>query len=169
MIPDIAMVQAYIKELSREKELAPLVQKTLEFGIKILDADKGNIQRYDEKENALKIVAHKGFDPQFLEHFRVVMPGVACCGMSLKRRKRVIVEDVRHNEEFAHLRPAFAAYGFRAVQSTPIFSRNKVIAILSTHFVEPRELSVKELSLLDVFISRATPLIEAAIDNRQES
>src|SRR5262245_9037580 len=98
--------------------IQPKLRSLLKDAIALLKADKGNIQLYDEKENALTIVASHGFNNQFLEHFRRVQPGYAPCGTALKRKKRVVVEYAFSDRTFGHMAPIFASYGFVAIQST---------------------------------------------------
>jgi GAF domain-containing protein len=129
------------------------LQRTLEQAIRLMGAAQGNVQLYERHQHTLRIVAHAGHSGQFLEHFKAITSGTACCGLALKRRQRVIVEDVEKEPLMAHLVNSFKAYGIRAVQSTPLFDENgTLVGILSTHFPEPHRPTASQLQALDALL-----------------
>ncbi|HTL48343.1 MAG TPA: GAF domain-containing protein [Verrucomicrobiae bacterium] len=138
------------------KSLDHLLNSTLETAIELTQADKGNIQFFDESKNELRIVAQSGFTPQFVEHFRIVRPGYCACGLALKRRERVLVKDIAKHPELSHLAPIFLSYGFTAVQSTPLFGAGgELFGVLSTHFEKPHAFPHPNLEMLDKYIVHA--------------
>ena len=79
----------------------------------------------------------------------------------MQRRERVIVEDVQTDPGFAPHRQIAAAAGFRAVQSTPLFSRSgELLGMISTHFRQPHRPSEHELRLTDLYARQAAEMIE---------
>jgi len=109
----------------------------------------------------LEIVAQRGFGQDFLNHFSAVNESGAACGRALKRAERVIIEDVLTDPDFAPHRAIAASAGFRAVQSTPLFSRSgEPLGIVSTHFRQPHRPSERELRLTDLYARQAAELIE---------
>jgi GAF domain-containing protein len=85
----------------------------------------------------------------------------AACGRALKRAERVIIEDVLTDPDFALHRAIAASAGFRAIQSTPLFSRSgEPLGIVSTHFRQPHRPSERELRLTDLYAWQAGELIE---------
>src|ERR1700685_2615131 len=87
--------------LLREVELLPLLEEVLNATIALQSADFGNLQHYNERTQALEIVAQRGFGQDFLNHFRAVNESGAACGRALKRAERVIIEDVLTDPDFA--------------------------------------------------------------------
>ena len=80
---------------------------------------------------------------------------------ALQRRERVIVEDVQTDPVFAPHRQIAASAGYRAVQSTPLFSRSgEPLGMLSTHFRQPHRSSEHELRLTDLYARQAAEMIE---------
>ena len=80
---------------------------------------------------------------------------------NLQRAERVIIEDVLTDPDFAPHCATAASAGFRAVQSTPLFSRNgELLGIVSTHFRQPHRPSERELRLTDLYARQAAELIE---------
>ena len=143
-------------------DLPAALDEVLDASLALLDADKGNIQLHDPDSDTLRIVAHRGFNDEFLAHFRNAAPDpAATCGRALRSRGRVIVEDVQTDPSFAMHRDAAAAAGFRAVQSTPVMSRNgQVLGILSTHFRHPHRPSDRALRMIDLYARQAAEFIE---------
>jgi signal transduction histidine kinase len=143
-------------------ELQPLLEEVLTATIALQDADFGNIQLYNPETQALEIVAHRGFRQDFLEHFRHVHDNSsAACGRALQQHERVIIEDVHTDPRFEPHRPIAASAGFRAVQSTPLFSRSgEALGMISTHFRHTHRPSECELRLTDLYARQAAEMIE---------
>jgi PAS domain S-box-containing protein len=119
------------------------------------------VQLIGPQTGALEIVAQKGFQEEFLTHFKSVQEADTACGRALQQGQRVIIEDVLTDEAFAPHRQVAASAGFRAVQSTPLFSRNgEPLGMLSTHFRVPHRPSERELRLTDLYVRQAAELIE---------
>jgi PAS domain S-box-containing protein len=134
----------------------------------MLHADFGNIQLFNPQTQALEIVAQRGFRQEFLDYFNRVAEGTAFCGTALQRRERVIVEDVQTDPLFAPHLAIVTAAGYRAVQSTPLFSRSgKPLGILSTHFRQPHRPSERELRLTDLYARQAAEMIERELAEGQ--
>lgn len=146
--------------LLAKTELQPVLEEVLDATISLLNADFGNVQLYDPQTNALKIVAQRGFQQEFIDYFDSVREGTAY-GAALERRERVIVEDVLTDPLFEpHLKIVVAA-GYRAVQSTPLFGHDGDLqGVISAHFRQPHRPSERELRLLDLYARLAADMIE---------
>jgi PAS domain S-box-containing protein len=142
-------------------ELQPMLEEVLNATIALQCADFGNVQLYNPRTQGLEIVAQRGFGQDFLDHFSSADESGAACGRALKRAERVIIEDVLTDPDFAPHRAIATSAGFRAVQSTPLFSRNgEPLGIVSTHFRQPHRPSERELRLTDLYARQAAELIE---------
>jgi C4-dicarboxylate-specific signal transduction histidine kinase len=142
-------------------ELPAALEEALTATIEIQQADFGNVQLCNPESNLLEIVAHRGFNPQFLEYFAEVAHSSAVCGRALQSRSRVVIEDVEIDEQFAPHRHIASASGFRAVQSTPLFSRGgEFLGVISTYFRRPHRPSERELRLTDLYARQAAEMIE---------
>jgi PAS domain S-box-containing protein len=141
--------------------LQPLLEEVLDAAIALQGADFGNIQVLDAETRALVIAAQRGFQADFLEYFARVSDTAATCGRAMKLRARVIIEDVESDPVFAPHRPIAASAGFRAVQSTPLFSRSgEFLGMLSTHFREPHRPLPRELRFTDLCAVHAAEIID---------
>ena len=142
-------------------DLQTVLQYVLNESIQLQNADFGNAQLYDTNSGALEIVAQRGFQQDFLDHFRSVQDTTSACGRALQEGRRVIIEDVMTDPEFAPHRAIAASAGFRAVQSTPLMSYDgKLLGMVSTHFKQPHRPSDKQLRLTDLYGHLAAELIE---------
>ena len=147
--------------LGASTELQPLLEEILTATIALQNADFGNVQLYHPDTHALEIVAHHGFHADFLHYFQSVHEGSAACGQALQQRERVIVEDVQTDPGFTRHRQIAASAGFRAVQSTPLFSRTgEPLGMISTHFRHPHRPSEHELRFTDLYARQAAEMIE---------
>src|SRR5690606_32640787 len=102
------------------------------------------------------------FERAFLEAFReVTQEHTGAAGRALRTGRRVIIEDVDLDEQYAPLRDVARAAGYRAVQSTPIMSRDgRRLGMISTHFRSPHRPSGQALRLLDLYVQQAVDFIE---------
>jgi hypothetical protein len=125
--------------------------RLLTMALSINRTDLGNIQLVDRKTGALAIVAQRGFGLNFLEHFGAVRAQDECaCGRAMRAREPVFIADVTTDPLFAVHRDIAASAGFRAVQSTPLISRNgALLGMMSTHFRAPNQLPYAELRTLE--------------------
>jgi PAS domain S-box-containing protein len=142
-------------------ELQPLLEEVLRAAIAVQSADFGTIHLYNPKSQALEIVAQRGFRQDFPDDFSSAREGEAASGRAISRGERVIIEDILTDADFEQLRPIAASVGFRAVQSTPLFSRNgEPLGMISTHFREPHRPSERDLRLTDLYARQAVEMIE---------
>jgi PAS domain S-box-containing protein len=143
------------------KDFQSLLEEVLDATIALQSADFGNIQLYNPERRALEIVAQRGFQQDFLEYFRSVDETGAACGRAMEFRERVIIDDVETDSEFEPHRHIARSAGFRAVQSTPLFSRSgEFLGMLSTHFRQPHRPSSRDLRLTDLYARHAAEIID---------
>lgn len=147
--------------LLKSTELQPLLEEILDATIELLNADFGNVQLCNPQSKALEIVAQRGFKPGFLDHFADASQESRLCDQAMSQRARVIIDDVETDPDFAPHRQIAASVGFRAVQATPLFSRNgEPLGILATHFCQPHHSSEHDLRFLDLYAHLAAEFIE---------
>src|SRR5262245_22904205 len=109
--------------LWHHSDLKTGLEEILFAAIALLGGDKGTVQLLGD-DGLLRIVAQHGFEERFLDFFRAVAPDDnAATGRALRRRRRVVIEDIEADELYAPLREIASTAGYRAVQATPILSR----------------------------------------------
>lgn len=125
--------------------------KILDVAIEADGAAKGNVQLYNPIVGGLEIVAQRGFNDAFLATFRIVRADEpSACGRALRFKRRVTIADIRNDLFFGPYLTVAAEAGFRAVQSTPIITKDGIVkGILSTHFANVHRLSNQAAIILD--------------------
>lgn len=143
-------------------DLQCALEEVLDASIALLGAKMGNIQLYNPRTQALEIVAQRGLQREFLNHFHTVSASSgSACGQALRTGRRIVIGDVLSDPGFAPHRHIAAAAGFRSVQSTPFISRDgRLLGMLSTHFPEQGGPSEHDLHILDLYSQQAVDLLE---------
>src|SRR5262245_41412425 len=145
-----------------EGDLERILCEIVDTAIALTDADFGNIQLIDPVSSALRIVAQRGFPQSWVDFWNDLPESQGSCGVSLKQRERIIVEDVQQSPIFvgATLEMLLKA-SVRAVQSTPLVSRSgKLLGMFSTHYRKPQRPDEATLRLLDLLARQAADIIE---------
>lgn len=163
-LEDMRSLHEMSGRLVEAADLPRMLEEILEATIAVQHADFGNIQLRDPATAVLKIVAHRGFSPAFLEHFAAVDDNdESACGRVLRAGERVIIENIEEDPEYLPHRAIAAQEGYCAVQSTPIRGRDgKVTGVLSTHFRTPHRPLDRELQLTDLYMRLVAEVIARA-------
>jgi PAS domain S-box-containing protein len=158
----ITRLHALSSRLLAADNLITALDDVLENAIVTSGADFGNIQLHNAQIGALEIVVHRGFRQDFLDYFRLVrVTEGSTCAQAMQSGERIIIEDVALDPAYERHRQVAAAAGYRAVQSTPLKSRNgSILGMLSTHFRKPQRVSDRNQQLLDLYARHAADLIE---------
>lgn len=135
--------------------------EVLDAAVSICGAEMGNVQVYHPESGGLQIVAQRGFDEAFLAHFKsVTREDNSSCGRALRSGRRVVIEDVENDPDFAPHLDAARKAGYRTVQSTPLLSsRGEILGIISTHCREVHRPSERELRMLDLYARLAADIV----------
>jgi GAF domain-containing protein len=152
-----AMPKIYSPLPNEPPEIQSITNSALHRGLRLCNAELGNIQLMDSDKEYLLIASQYGFAEEFLAFFRRVTANEgSACARALRNGEAVIIEDVMSDGEFAPCRGVASRAGFRAVQSTPLVSSNgSVVGILSTHFPSPYRPSDQTMTALRI-LARST-------------
>lgn len=147
----------------QESDVPSLLEQTLAAGIEITGAGMGYIQFLDTASGRSKIVAHRGFEPPFLDFFDRTEAGRESCVAAMTCAERVVIEDVSQYPGLVG-KPALdilLSAGVRSLQSTPLCSRSgRLLGLLCTHSRTPRRLEQRDLRLLDLLVRQLADLVE---------
>lgn len=121
--------------LYAEQTFEGAVARVLADAVALQGAEFGNVQ-LPADDAMLLIVEQIGFKAPFLQAFKQVRPTDGCaCGRALRTRKPVVISDIRADEEYRPFLKVAEAAGYRAVETTPLFTHAEVlIGLVSTHF-----------------------------------
>jgi PAS domain S-box-containing protein len=165
---------ADLKAMRRLNEIGTLCAKegddidgclrdVLNVAIEISGADKGNIQLLDRESGVLRLSAQSGFEEPFLEFFESVIGDDTACGVALRSKQRVIIENINESEIYAgkHTLDAMREADVLAVQSLPLLSSTgNVLGIISVHFGHAYRPSEQELRLMDLLARQTADYLE---------
>jgi GAF domain-containing protein len=145
------MLNQMEERLLRAKSFKEAIWTILDDAIALQGAEYGNVQLLTDDE--LVIVAQRGLSPDFLKVFHRVKREDSCaCGRALRQRRQVVIPDVNTDAEFAAFRSDARRDGFRAVQSTPLITRQgQPLGVISTHFANVHHPTTIEMETLQVY------------------
>ena len=164
---DARLLQSIGHELILQDDVEAIYQKVVYAASALMRADCATIQLVEagaDGREQLKLLASLGFTPEAARAWEVVASDSrSTFGVSVRTRERVVVRDVtaldyaagREDED------AFRQAGIRAVQTTPLVSRDaRVIGMLSTHWRHPHEPTAAEQRNLDILARLVADFIE---------
>ncbi|MEX2673315.1 MAG: PAS domain S-box protein [Phycisphaeraceae bacterium] len=155
-------LHALSMRLVQEDELETGLEEVMASSAELLHAGKATVQIYDEQHDVLTLVSAIGFHQDFLDAFQTVdAHGFTTCAAALRRRERVIVEDLSTDPDFAELERAAAPYGVRAALSVPLVGGDgRISGVFTIYWSEPHDPSDRALRLLDLYTQQAARQIE---------
>ncbi len=166
-VADLKLLQALSTELVSQQNVEAIYERILDAGVAIMRSDFGSMQMFHPARGnggELRLLASRGFSAQAMKFWKWVRPNSAStCGQAMATRGRVIVPDVEQSPELAGSEDlvTYRETGIRAVQSTPLFSRDgKLVGMLSTHWRGVHQPAERELRLLDIVAREAADLVE---------
>ncbi len=163
-LDDARLLHTISAALINEEAVDGLYQKLVDAAVLIMRSDLGSMQRFDPIADEFRLLAHHGFTPEGAVFWDRVRPETgSTCGLTLRRRERVVVPDIAACEpipgtgSFAPLLEG----GIFAAQTTPLLSRDgTLVGAISTHWLRPHHPSDRDLRLLDIVARQAADLIE---------
>jgi signal transduction histidine kinase/ActR/RegA family two-component response regulator len=158
----LARLHEASSRLTGNQDLSTLLQDVVDAAIAVSGAQMGYMQLADESSTARRIVAHRGFEQDFLEKLATLPDTSIEWTAALQQRERVVIEDINESRlrETPWL-PVLQSAGVRSVQITPMMARDgRVLGVYATHWREPHRLSVPTLLILDLLARQAADLIE---------
>jgi signal transduction histidine kinase len=166
-------LEAEVAALNRLQELSTnlltipdrpaALTEILKAATELHQADMGYIRLYDPERKVLSIEVHQGFEEEFIDRFKTVDGSDdSPCARALRTKRRVMVEDIHAEEQTAIDLHAAELGQYRAIQTTPLYSREgKPLGVLSIHFRFPRRTAKQRSGILDLFARQAADFIES--------
>jgi PAS domain S-box-containing protein len=139
-----------------------LNEKILDAAVAIMHSDMASLQRLDENQDALQLLVWRGFGPAFEQIFQLTrLDAETCFGAARRAGHRVVVPDVEDSDFSPATLENYRRAGIRAVQSTPLFSRDgRLLGMISTHWRVPHTPTEGDLRLFDILARQAGDAIE---------
>jgi PAS domain S-box-containing protein len=164
-LADSKLLREISATLVEEDNVEVLYQKLLDAAVGVMHSDMASMQVVDEKADGLRMLAWRGFGPDFGEIFKLNGRATrTSCSLARETKRRVVMSDVETCDFVTSSPVALEGHlktGIRAVQSTPLLSRSgKMVGMLSTHWRQPYEPTERDLRLLDILARQAADLLE---------
>jgi len=166
-LADTKLLQGISAALVHEEDVDALYGKILDAAMVIMGSEFASMQMlYPERgpSGELRLLAFGGFNPKAAQFWEWVGPDSgSTCAEAFRTGERVIVSNVETSKITAGTDDltTYLATGIRAVQSTPLLSREgSVVGMISTHWHNTHEPSERELGLFDILARQAADLIE---------
>ena len=166
---DIELLHSISVELIGEKDIQALYSKILDAAVAIMRSQFASMQMLHPERGPvgglgeLKLLSARGYTDAALKQFEWVGPRMnTSCGVSLRTGLRTIIPDVETCEELGpELLAAFLQTNIRSMQTTPLISRTgQLLGMITTHWSEPHEPSLRDLRLMDILARQAADLLE---------
>jgi PAS domain S-box-containing protein len=155
-------IQEVTTRLVGSHDLQARLAEILSAAADLIGTDKGNIQLYDPDSGLLRIVAHQGFGPRFLQRF-LNQGSRFVCDLAAQKVQRMIWEEIAEEPALQGTEDldVILGDGIRAIQSTPLISLDgRLLGLLNNHFRVPHRPSERELRYLDLLARMAADFIE---------
>ena len=159
------LLQSISLQLIADQPIEILYECLAAAAATLLRSDFASMQMLHPERNdgELRLIAQRGFSDEAAANCTWVGPDSPTVGAALRAAQRVIIPDVEQcdfivgTESLAQFRQA----GIRAVQSTPLFSRDgQLLGMLSTHWREVHSPSEHQWMLFDILARQAADLLE---------
>lgn len=169
-LEDIELLHSISVALIGEKDVQTLYSKILDAAVAIMGSQFASMQTLDLERGPtggpgeLHLLSARGYTEEALRQFEWVRPDMpTSCGLSLRSGQRTVIADVETFDELAST-PVLAAFlqtGIRSMQTTPLISRTgRLLGMITTHWSEPHEPSMRDLRLMDILARQAADLLE---------
>ncbi len=151
----LRMISAAGSEIGREKDLQAVLDKVLWWTERIFDLESCAVLLYDERIEALRIAAARGYRPEVVASIRIAR-GEGVTGRVLATGRTVLVNDVRRAHGYIEGVP-----GARREMAAPLMADGRVIGVLDAETARARPFSRTDLDLFELFAGH----VAAAIHN----
>jgi signal transduction histidine kinase len=147
------------EKLYRHLHLDQLLQTLVDTAVDILQADKGSLLVWDDKQERLNVVAAHGFSPQTMAQMSFA-PDEGTIGLVATTGEPAIVEDSRTDKRVA--KRITEAEGIRSFMHVPIKIGGRVFGVFNVDYLQPRAFGTDEQRLFIALSQRAALAIENA-------
>jgi GAF domain-containing protein len=140
-----------------------LFERALDAALSVASADYANIQMIHPSGRGLLLKAQRGFGQPFLDFFATVDDCHTACGLALKERRPIVVQDIVCSPIFMRTRglQVMLGAGIRAVTSTPLVGgAGQVWGMLSVYYSRPRRYVDSDLTRFQKVAKAVAALIE---------
>ncbi len=163
-VADMQQLQQISSQLICEDNIDALYEQIVDAAIALMAADIGTIYTIDPDRNRLRLLASRGLHPTAAEQWQSIgLDSNTASGKTAATGQPTSIGDIEAcNLPFGSVDLDCARLsGIRAVQSTPLISRNgRIVGTICTQWRTPHQPSVRRLRLLDVLARQVADLLD---------
>lgn len=150
-VEDLQLLHSLSLRLAGTADLDALLIDVLRTAATACAADFGSAQLLSPQGD-LRMVGQVGFDEDIVVKFaKVSLEDCSTCAVALRRKSRVIVQNLHTDPDFAEIAAALRSYGAVGAVSTPILgSSGDVLAMFSLYWRSECEPTEGDLRILDL-------------------
>jgi two-component system, chemotaxis family, CheB/CheR fusion protein len=152
-----AVTMAVATAATPDQALSDLLRSVVD----LQSADFGQVQLLDPDSGRLRVAVQQGFDGDQFDHVEDIdRRETSACARALRTLTAVEVTDVMSEPGYAPMRDSVARAGYRAVQCTPLRSREgELVGLVSVYFQAPHVFSERDRQLGSLIGQQAADLI----------
>lgn len=143
---DLGILNTTAALVNQSLDLREILDSVLGKTLEITDMDAAWVYILDEKDNLLKVVAHKGVSTDFVEEIDRLVIGEGIAGRVTPSGEPIVIEDISKDERLT--RQVVKENGFKGFISIPIRSQEKILGAINITSKRIHESSFKEVNLL---------------------
>jgi signal transduction histidine kinase len=163
-------LQRLVSQLTEPGGAAEDLQQTLNRLLELVHASSGRIYLAGPKDKTLRLAAHQGLHPEFIQRVKTRPPHVGLTGRAAAEKKTVVLTDQdRAEADLAHLRDE----GLQTVVAVPIMAGGELVGAINLadrdvkHFTD-QDLKKLEEAAGDVAVSVKLSRMKDTLDGQQE-
>lgn len=131
---------------SQSLALHEVLDRGLSRVIEVTRADAGEVHLVDRNSGDLRLRAHLGSPPAFLQSDAVIPMGQCICGLATHLTEPLVVEDVTRDPRATRF--ACQRAGYRSVMCVPLKSKGQALGVLTVHSRETRRFTSGDVEWL---------------------
>lgn len=145
-VMDLEALNTTAQLASQSLDLREILDNVLGKALEITGMDAAWVYILDEKDNLLRIAAHRGISTDFVEEIDRLAIGEGIAGRVGSSGEPIIIEDISDDKRLT--RKMVIERGFKGFISIPIKSSEKILGAINITSMKRHKPSVKEINLL---------------------
>ena len=122
---ELSVINNFAAVLTGHTETETILQKTIDMLLPLMEADAGWIYLFHGETGEIRLKAHKGLSPEFIEEVESLQPGECFNGKVFTSGRPLLVKRISDDPRITH-RPA----GLESMTAVPISSRGVTRGVL---------------------------------------
>lgn len=128
----------------------------------VIGCDRVAIFIMDNERGVLNLAKSRGLSQEYIRASQHLRPTPDSRALVVLDRYPLVVSDIRHRADLAHLVPAVEREGFVSLADFPLRGREHVLGVLTVYYDQPHTFDRSELERLTILANQVTTALENA-------